>query len=378
MKIPEPFYKEIIASPEDFTPSSDKMKVVGTFNPGVTTIEEYGIEKTLLMIRVAESPVEEPRNHVLLPYLRVENKPDSDFCIEFDVIEKKDLLEINKTDVKLKDGTTRLRHISYPIKAISEDGRKIDWKEDKPSLYPCYDHEKFGMEDFRIVKFNNDYLLTYVSPHNVTGVSTSIVITKDFKKFDRLPLGDNTPRPIFTGIKDVIPFPEKVPSTHAKDELGNPEMYYAALTRPSSYPDISVPGIWVSYSPDLIHWGNAHRIIRSEYGEITGTGPPVEKLDDMWFGIYHKVDRSQRSVVYEGAMFGLNLEEPWKLDHNSESLMKPNEFNIGDGYVPNVNYPMGFVLRDGTSRIYSGEEDLCASVRYFYMEDLVRFLKSGR
>ena len=60
MEIPKPFFKEIIFKPEDFEAPKAKAeingietiidtKVVGAFNPGVTTINEDGLEKILFM-----------------------------------------------------------------------------------------------------------------------------------------------------------------------------------------------------------------------------------------------------------------------------------------------------------------------------------------
>jgi predicted GH43/DUF377 family glycosyl hydrolase len=389
MQRPEPFEKAIIAVPEDFKPSSDGTKVIGVFNPGVTTMADNdGLEKILLMVRVCEMPVEESDHYVLLPYLPVENCSNSRFTIMFDKEDKKSLLWHDKKDVRLANRLSRLRHVSYPIIAKSMDGIDIDWKEEKPSFYPCYEHERFGMEDFRITRMEHPYdgpfwAITYVCPHREHMVSTSIAITRDFKRFERLPYGDE-PKPIFRGVKDIVLFPKKVPLPEQKynrhlDSLGNRKLVNAALTRHSSYADHSNPTIWVTHSaPDsLLHWDSGHRIKVSEDDEISGTGADVIELEDMWFGVYHIIRIDNNVRKYYGALFGLKKDEPHKLIYRSPILMSPNEFDVGPGFVPNVVYPSGLVVRDGIANIYSGEDDTYVSVRKYHLEDLVRFLKQG-
>ncbi len=391
MDMPKPDLYKIIAKPESLEPSSPDMEIVGVFNSGVTTVVDGGVEKTLFMLRVAESAVEEPDDCVFLPSFDVQNRDDSPFKIELEKVPKNDLLDIAKKEVKFKDNTVRLRHISYFVKVLSSDGINLDWDTIEMGLYPCYEHERFGLEDNRIVRLNGDYLNTYVSPHPVMGVSTSFATTKDFKVFERFPRG-NSPRPVFAGLKDVILFPEKVSNTHLKGKDGTPKKSFAALTRPSGFPDVSLPGIFVSYCPCfsdeindyIMYWGNHHRILESKNGEFTGTGGPVIRLkkelslldEDIWFGVHHEVERHlDDPVIYRGALFGLDIDEPWKLLYRSSPFIEPNVHDLGDGYIPNVAYPTGMILRDDrTVDIYSGENDTWTSVRKYKLDDLVDFL----
>ncbi|KKL17045.1 hypothetical protein LCGC14_2489500, partial [marine sediment metagenome] len=151
-KPPKPFHTKIIASPKDFAPSSPDMKVIGAFNPGVTTI---GLE-TLLMIRVAEKYKGDERDYIHLPFFGIPNEEGIAPIIKFDAYSKEEI-KVNKKDIKLpsdnegNERTNRLRHISLPrIMRIDENG--IIKREQKPALYPSWEYERFGMEDFRITQ----------------------------------------------------------------------------------------------------------------------------------------------------------------------------------------------------------------------------------
>ena len=386
MKAPKPLEFRIISTPENVKPSSDFMKVVGVFNPGVTVVND----ETLLMLRVAEIPVEDK---ILLPHFNVNDTQNSPFELSLDEIPKKNAKWVRDKELFLKkEGHVRLRHISYPLIARSKDGLTIDSIEEKPSFYPCYEHERFGIEDVRITKITTPqgqedvYAFTYVSPHRRFGVSTSMVTTLDFKKFKRFEL-HGSPRPIRTLVKDFAIFPEKVKSPEMiKDELHQYKMDYAALTRPNAFSELSSPGIWISYSDNLVYWGGTQRLIGSYNGEYTGTGTPPIKVGNFWLGIYHEVDPRRKKrfgkdkyAAYRGRMFALDYSDPSKVIYRSDFLMNPNEHDHPPGYRPNTVYPIGIVRREdqGIIDIYSGEDDSYTSVRRYYEEDLLKFLKES-
>lgn len=375
MERPKPFYKAIIARPEDIKPSSDMMQVVGVFNPGVAEIKKGGVRKTLLMMRVAETPKEKPKGEVLLPYFQVENRPDSPFKIEFDRISKRCLRSVGKKEVTFRKGQlTRLRHISYFKNAISNDGKKIDLIEDGSSFYPCFEHERFGVEDPRITKINGGrYVMSYVTAHRKYGVSTSLATTKDFKRFERLSyLGE--PRPIFRD-KDVSLLGKKLPIVFEQRGMEGKVLKYAALTRPSSYPGISNPHICVSFSSDLMHWGPQIEFSENENERQTGAGAPAVETDGIWLDVHHETRKRGRLTIYLAVLSGFDPIEPWKFKYRPKILFGPNEFDIGPGFVRDSVYPLGMLVRDGIVDIYSGENDFCISARSFYKDDLIDYVK---
>lgn len=377
-KRPKPFYTKVIASPEDFIPSSRDMKVIGAFNPGVTTIQTQNGLETLLMIRVAEKYKGNEREDIYLPFFEIPNKEGIPPKVGFDVHSRKEVKVYKKNVILPHDGeesekTSRLRHMSLPrIMRIDEKG--IIKREQKPALYPSWEYERFGMEDFRITLMDDGrYILTYVVPHREFGVSTSILETKDFKNYKSLTKG-NTPRPIKTGIKDMVIFPEKVPSPNSTETIMKGEKIYASLIRPNAFANLSVPGIWVSHSPDLVHWGQEHRLTEKI---ITGSGPPPIKLGDSWFAPYHETTRPNGILRYDTKLMIINAEKPWKDFRSSDVLLTREDYSEilpKKGYVPNVIFTSGMTEREGITSLFSGIDDTWTGMNKYYTEDLIKFV----
>jgi len=372
---PKPFERKIMASPEDYSPLSEYCKVIGAFNAGVTQIRtENGLE-TLLMVRVAEKA---PGKNSWLPFFKIPNKEGySKLEIDFDKPSKKEILENDGRFVKLKNNISRLKHISLPrLIRLNEKGEIIEKCQD-PCLYPSWEFERFGIEDIRITAMKKgDYILTYVCPHREFGVSTAFLRTKDFEKFESV-IKNNTPRPIFTGIKDVVVFPKKVPSPSETAILKKGSKLYAALVRPNAFSGISRPGIWVSYSPDLVHWGQEHRLTIPEKGEITGTGSSLIELNDVWVGPYHEITKTRKRNHYNTKLISIDKRYLWKNCKTSKVLLTREDYRDilpKEGYITNVVYTTGITKNKGITSLFSGIDDKWVVMDKFYTEDLVKFL----
>jgi predicted GH43/DUF377 family glycosyl hydrolase len=379
---PKPFYRRVIASPEDYDSLSNQCEVIGAFNPGAVMIKNKGKLETLLMVRVTESPIINLtnlyKNKVFLPYFRILNKVRTKLEMGFDEISYNEILSEGKKEVFLKDGTARLKHISLPrFLRLDKEGNMLD-KQQNPALYPAFEYERFGMEDFRITPFEDGrFILTYVSPHRDFGVSTPFLITRDFKEYKHFP-EDNTPRPIMTGIKDVIVFPEKLPSPSKTEIINKYQKIYSGFIRPNSFYEVSKPGIWISYSPDLIHWGQNHRLTMSKNGEVSGSGTPAIKVKDCWVSAYHETTKNFKGeYVYKTKLMKINYNESWKDFKSSNVLLDREDYlNIlpESGYVPNIVFTSGITNNEGIITLYSGIDDTWTVMDKFYEEDLVKFL----
>ena len=384
MEIPKPIDTKIIASPKNFNPLSKETKVIGAFNPGATTIKTKNGLETILLVRVAEIYRKKSKEHVLLPYFKMQNTKDPPIKIYFDKETKKNILDETTKSVFLKNKMhRRLKHISLPRAVILDKNGEIKKINQEPALLPEWEYFRFGKEDPRITKMNDGrYVITSVSAHREFGVSTSILITNDFK-FLESPIKKNTPRPVITGIKDVAVLPEKIPSPSETETIKKGELIYAALTRPNSYSSISTPGIWLAYSPDMVHWGQLHRLTKEQNGKITGTGTSLIKLDDMWVGAFHEIDttnKRKKFKPYRTKLIGLDLKNPWKVKNISDILLKrENYLDIlpKSGYVPNVVYTTGITEINGITNIFSGIDDEHTVRDKFYTEDLIKFLKKS-
>lgn len=392
---PRPFQRKIIASPEDYVPLSDQCEVVGAFNAGATLFRNRENLEVLLMIRVAETPIVNleqenmylPQESRFLPYFNILNRNVKKFEMKFDKISKGDIIREGKKEIELKFHN-RLKHISLPrIMKLDENFDLIE-RQQSPAMYPCWEFERFGLEDLRITPIQDkkildelgyNYAITYVTPHRSNRVSTYIALTNDFINFKKLPFGD-TPRRIIRG-KDVALFPEKCLSPHKPLNKKNREYQYVALTRPDEHASIARPGIGVAYSPDLTAWGLEHDINGDSLdGKIRGTGSSPLKIGNLWIEAFHEISREGDNNHYKTRLMGLDSKNPWIKKYVSDVFLERKDYYSlipEKGYVPNVVYTTGVVEKDGAISFFSGVDDTWTVVDRFYTEDVIKFLEKG-
>lgn len=222
----------------------------------------------------------------------------------------------------------------------------------EPFLTPSSDgvfgeYEEYGVEDVRISQIDDDFLLTY-SAYSRHGVRIGLAKTKDFKTVERISLITQS------DLRNVVIFPEKINGR------------YVRLDRPHS--EISKWSIWISYSPDLIHWGDSKVIMKPEtyhWDEMKiGPGATPIKTDKGWLNIYHGVFETMSGVVYRLGVALHDLNDPSIiLGVSDEWVLQPEDPWEISGYVPNVVFTCGAIPeRDGTVKIYWGGADsvMCA------------------
>ncbi|MFA5857264.1 MAG: glycosidase [Candidatus Pacearchaeota archaeon] len=350
MKVEE----KLLLRPEDFKPYFKDWKINGIFNPGAIRDKDG---KIILFIRVAERFTSKNKFEY----------PESILGKKFDYIVKK----INEKDfdnqegnvITLKDGTRKLSNISHFRRVvINKNGFDVERIEQEPIFYPTESYETFGCEDSRIVRIGNDYLMSYVSVSDNCGISTSIAISKDLKKWKKLGIAFSHEN------KDVVLFPEKI-----KGE-------YVALTRPVGSFNFILPSIWISYSKDLKYWGKEKCLVqpRKDSWEMNriGAGCPPIKTSKGWLLIYHGVRNGAYSV---GAIL-LDKNNPEKIlarTAKNKPLFLPNKDYEKNGFVNNVVFPTGVVLDiDKKSLlIYSGAADRFITVKKVLIKDILESLE---
>lgn len=378
MKKPKPFEIKLIASPKDFFPTRKDFKVICAFNPGVTTIKTPQGLETILFARVAEVPKKNISGKVLLPYYKIQDKEQSSSQLTYDIIDENQCIGIGEKEVTLKKGTSRLKHISLPRMIVLNSKLETLERQQEPAIYPSWEFDKYGIEDVRITHLEDGrYIITYATPHDKFGVGSSILTTNKIKeslKLERI-ISNNTPRPEIIG-KDTAVFPAKVPSPTKTEMIDKGQAVYCSFIRPDAFPGLSTPGVWVSYSPDLVHWGQNHRLINSENGEVTGTGSPPVKRPYGWLEPYHETTRYKDKTKYVTKLMVLDLEEPWRVLRKSPVLLNREDFRDilpNDGYVPNTVFTTGIVINEGRTDIYSGIDDEWIGSASYYTEDIDKF-----
>jgi predicted GH43/DUF377 family glycosyl hydrolase len=260
----------------------------------------------------------------------------------------------------LQDGTTLLlcrvedrRGHSHLTAARSKSG--IDgWEIDSaPTLAPDPEHypeELWGIEDPRItyVPELNKYAVVYTA-YSSGGPGVSLALTEDFRTFERY---------------GSIMSPEDKDAALLPHRIGE---YWALLHRPVG----SIGAhIWLSYSPDLRHWGSHRLILEARRGawwdaNKIGLSPPPIETPDGWLVLYHGVRHTAGGALYRLGLALFDLHTPEHCLRRGESwIFGPEEPYERFGDVENVVFPCGYTIRpDGdTIYLYYGGADTCMAL----------------
>jgi len=255
----------------------------------------------------------------------------------------------------LPDGTTLLlcrvedrRGLSHLCVARSANG--IDgWQIDpQPTLFPDPDHypeELWGIEDPRItfVPELKKYAVVYTA-YTHGGPGVALALTEDFAHFERY---------------GMIMSPEDKDAALLPHRIGD---YWALIHRPVSYLGAH---IWISYSPDLRHWGSHKIMLEARRGgwwdanKIGLCAPPIETPQG-WLTIYHGVRQTASGSLYRLGLALFDLRAPEHcLARGSEWIFGPEEPYEQHGDVGYVVFPCGYTLApDGdTLHLYYGAAD---------------------
>lgn len=335
-----------LISPSDLKPTSGQFEIIGTFNPGA--IRYRG--EVLLLIRVAERPLQEP-GYVTWPILNCEASPPR---IELQRM-KLGTEGLNTSDPRVVVYRNRVvtTSISHFRLARSRDGRNFT-VDAAPVLTPSEPYEELGIEDPRITQIGDTFYINYSAISRV-GITTALISTKDFKTFTRL-------GPIFhPDNKDVAIFPEKVGGK------------YWAFHRPHSNFG-GPPAMWLAESEDLVHWGN-HRYLMGpreglwDCGRIGCSCVPI-RTDRGWLELYHG---ATEEVYYCLGAVLLDLENPAKiLSRPDEPILEPKAVYETQGFCGKVCFACGHVEGpDGALFIYYGGADTCVCGAETSLKDLM-------
>jgi predicted GH43/DUF377 family glycosyl hydrolase len=224
---------------------------------------------------------------------------------------------------------------------------------DKPFInleglpYP-YDTIYKHIIDSRVTKIDETYyILTPVGNDKFSAPCTVLGKTKDFKTYEVI---DVIGLPVNRGVSL---FPEKINGK------------YYRLDRPGGGAGLCYPlggDIWLTSSPDLIHWGQCRPVIQAEFewgNQKIGPTPPI-KTPDGWLVIIHGVTDGGDVGKYQiGAML-LDLEEPWKVKgYTKQALLAPEMPYEKDGLVSEVVFPCGAIanIKEDFLRLYYGGAD---------------------
>ncbi len=257
--------------------------------------------------------------------------------------------------------------ISHLCVARSENGVS-GWRIDEtPSLLPSpqtHPEEMWGIEDPRITWLQDlgAWAITYTA-YSEAGPLVSLAITEDFKAFERL--GPVMP----PEDKDAALFPVKFDGRYAM--LHRPVSAFAGVDK----------HIWISFSPDLRHWGDHRVLVRARRGgwwdaNKIGLSPPPLETPEGWLILYHGVRETPAGCIYRLGLALLDREDPTRVIKRSDQwVFGPQQPYETNGDVGNVVFPCGWILNGEDLSLYYGAADSCIALASARLTEVLGFLE---
>lgn len=258
-----------------------------------------------------------------------------------------------------KDGKARI-HLGWSDDGLQWDicDEEINWKDEKGNSYqPNYAY------DPRLVEIAGIYYIIWCTDFG--GASLGLGMTRDFKEFIRLE------NPFIPFNRNGVLFPRKINGK------------YMLLSRPSDSGHTPFGDIFISESPDLVHWGKHRRVMTSGdsgWWQSTkiGAGPIPLETTEGWLLFYHGVSNTCNGFVYSIGGAILNIDNPSKVLYRTRSyLLTPEKTYEAVGFVPNVVFPCATLhdAKTGRIAIYYGASDTYVAVAYTKLDELLNYIK---
>jgi len=249
--------------------------------------------------------------------------------------------------------------------ARSEDGLDFTF-DDEPLFERC---ELPGIRELdrhiidpRVTKIGEAYYIVRPTGSVAVGLMYK---TKDFKSvefIDCIALAHNR-----------VPclFPEKIGG------------YYWKIDRPSiGKPPDNQGDMWISRSPDLIHWGH-YRPLLGRFGpwggHKIGPTPPI-RTEAGWLEIIHGVTRSCSTTRYSLGAVLLDLEDPEKvIGRMGGYLITPETPYEIQGRVPDVIFSCGAIADpdERRLRVYYGGADTVICLATGDLDAIIEACRQG-
>jgi len=259
------------------------------------------------------------------------------------------------------------RGFSHFTVARSRDGVS-GWRiDERPTLMPDperYPEEIWGIEDPRLTRLEElgPWGIAYTA-YSRQGPLVCLATTRDFATFERL--GIVMP----PENKDAALFPVKFNGR------------WAMLHRPvSAFGGLNAQ-IWISFSPDLRHWGSHQVVIPSRRGgwwdaSRIGLSPPPLETEKGWLVLYHGVRKTVGGCIYRLGLALLDRHDPTRLlSRSDEWVFAPETAYEMTGDVDKVVFPCGWVADGDDIRLYYGGADKCIALATARISELLDWLE---
>lgn len=257
----------------------------------------------------------------------------------------------------LADSTDGIKFQTYDLPAVDTD--------------PNDPYERLGIEDARITKIDDTYYILHTSAsyHSVQQTSdvhgvmehlpwrvrVGMRTTKDFKTFEKhgIILPD-------TPAKNACLLPEKIDGA------------FAVLYRQHQHHPDEGEILKLAFTHDFVTWHDTHTGIwpkpeKWQQGKF-GLGSPPITTPHGFLMVYHAVDAQG---AYRLGLMMLDRQDPCHIIWFSDPILEPTMSYEKEGFVPNVVYCCGALLRNQDLWIYYGAADRVTARAVLSLKDIL-------
>ncbi len=212
--------------------------------------------------------------------------------------------------------------------------------------------------DPRITRIGDIYYIIHAA-HSSHGCRLSLLETTDFDSFNWrgfISQPDN---------RNGVLFPEKIKGLYCRLDRPNTEGQFGDM--------------WISYSPDLIHWGQSKCVLRNSdrmqwaYTKI-GPGAVPIRTPQGWLNIYHGVRTMCSShYLYSLGVCLHDLDDPSRIAarYDGMILTPEKEYELV-GQTPSVVFTCGVIAQEnGNIKLYYGGADAVMCLGFTTVDKLL-------
>jgi predicted GH43/DUF377 family glycosyl hydrolase len=276
----------------------------------------------------------------------------------------------NSSAIKMEDGkyvmlcrTNQLNHKTLLWGADSDDG--LNWKL-RPEPFAMPEDELWERVtrsvyyDPRITFIDGQYFVL-IACEGEQNCRVALLKSPDLQELEfvnYINVPDN---------RNMVIFPEK-----SRDGR------YMRLERPSIPSAGGKGNVWLSHSPDLIHWGDSYEVFKTTdlwNFAISGLGPSTvpARTDEGWLILFHAIMNNCTTREYSVGAALLDLDEPWKVKHLAKHpVLYPEVDYEMIGLVEHVCFPCAKIIEpDGEVKLYYGGADTVQCVATAQLDDII-------
>ncbi|MCC2979191.1 glycosidase [Sphingomonas sp. IC4-52] len=333
--------------------------VLGAFNPGMTRLPNGNL---LLMVRIAEAL----RTPIRDGHVRAIRWDRGAYRLDPWPLQLVDTADPRK--FLMRGGGWKVMALTslswlLPVE-LDAEGRRVEAVHYDRAIAPRASYQNYGVEDARISRVGDRYLMTTcsVSPERHSTTLYTSADAADWQLEGIVLDHQNKDMLIFEGLIGDRYWAQTRP-------LGD---LYFAYSPGSEWR--AGPSINLASSPDALHWKPSdHPGIRPHAATVAtarmGGGAQPVLTDQGWLTLWHGVEPSGVVGIYRTYWTLLDKDEPWRTLHTQhQALLEPNPELTAplkdQMYLDNVVFTTGLVDGGDHWIVASGEADLACRITH--------------